>query len=157
MKHDAWVARCCDELEQAGSALDQDHTLVWLVRLQHIATDINELNRSCRKAGGGGGGGAPPSEHHQKLIRIGLETQLREWQDAIPERFTAARRSISLVYIIIPWYPFDSDSDFDLSDFQIYTIYPLPTLPPELTISQAKQKANTHTHTHTQKPQQASH
>lgn len=118
MKWDSWVARCCDVLEQrrqqpaAGgnnnaTSLDQDRTLVWLVRLQHIATDINELNRSCRKAGAGIGangndslyGGkaaaaaaaAAPSEHHLKLIRLGLETQLREWQKAIPERVATTR------------------------------------------------------------------
>ncbi len=93
MKYDSWTARCCDALESA-STLDQDHTLVWLVRLQHVIGEIGELNRGYRRrASSGNNYSGRPSEHHQKLIRLGLETQLREWRSAIPERIAAERES----------------------------------------------------------------
>ncbi|KAH8205628.1 hypothetical protein TruAng_000122 [Truncatella angustata] len=72
----AWLSNCCDLLERY-SAMEQDHVLVWLVRLHHISDEILALQKSSRKSGF-------QNEHHRQLIRKGLETQLREWQSQIP-------------------------------------------------------------------------
>ncbi|RYP93142.1 hypothetical protein DL770_000716 [Monosporascus sp. CRB-9-2] len=84
LPYNSWVAHCWEVLEQS-SALDGDQTLVWLVRLQHIADAADELGQSCVNSKSGS-----PTDHHQDLIRLGLEAQLREWQRAIPERFATA-------------------------------------------------------------------
>ncbi|KAI1864736.1 hypothetical protein JX265_008460 [Neoarthrinium moseri] len=60
----AWMGKCCDLLEQQSN-IEQDHIL------------------SYRKSGS-------QSPHHRNLIRIGLETQLREWQGRIPTTLALA-------------------------------------------------------------------
>ncbi|KAK6085319.1 zn 2cys6 transcription factor [Seiridium cupressi] len=57
--------------------IKEDHVLVWLVRLHHISDEMLVLQKSYKKAGSG-------SELRRRLIRKGLETQLREWQSRIP-------------------------------------------------------------------------
>ncbi|RYP11314.1 hypothetical protein DL764_000132 [Monosporascus ibericus] len=84
LPYNSWVAQCGEVLEQS-SALDEDQTLVWLVRLQHIADAADELGQACMKSKNGS-----PTDHHQILMRLGLEAQLREWQRAIPERLATA-------------------------------------------------------------------
>lgn len=105
LRYDAWTARCCDVLERA-SALDQDLALVWLARLQHVAYEISELSKTTGTGNGynhlgsygtiGSVGGDDPNEYRHNLIRLGLEAQLREWRDAIPERISTMRK---LLYI----------------------------------------------------------
>ncbi|KAI1379736.1 hypothetical protein F4677DRAFT_407476 [Hypoxylon crocopeplum] len=82
LKYTSWMAKCCDTLEQY-SELEQDHTLAWLVRLQYIITELEEIYRNARKPDGGG-----QSEHHRKLIRMGLETELRDFQTRIPSHLS---------------------------------------------------------------------
>ncbi|KAK9773373.1 hypothetical protein SCAR479_09906 [Seiridium cardinale] len=72
----AWLSNCCDLLEQYSN-IEQDHVLVWLIRLHHISDEMLVLQKGYKKAGSG-------SELHRQLIRKGLETQLREWQSRIP-------------------------------------------------------------------------
>lgn len=71
-----WLERCCNLLEQ-NSAIEQDHVLVWLVRLHHISDEMLALQKSYKKRGS-------QSDHHRHLIEKGLETELRDWQNRIP-------------------------------------------------------------------------
>ncbi|KAI0153757.1 hypothetical protein BJ166DRAFT_365562 [Pestalotiopsis sp. NC0098] len=72
----AWLAKCCDLLEQQSN-IEQDHILVWLVRYHHISDELTTLQKSYKKPGS-------QSEPHRLLIHRGLESQLREWQNRIP-------------------------------------------------------------------------
>ncbi|KAI0012071.1 hypothetical protein F4779DRAFT_124491 [Xylariaceae sp. FL0662B] len=81
LNYTPWVAKCAEALEHF-SDLDQDHALVWLVRLQSITDGLSELQRSHRQR-------SDTTSHHQKnLMRIGLETQLRDFQSRIPSRLS---------------------------------------------------------------------
>ncbi|KAI1076968.1 hypothetical protein F5B20DRAFT_300279 [Whalleya microplaca] len=79
MKYTSWIARCADVLEQY-SDLDQDHTLVWLVRLQSIVDGLYQLHRGSKKS---------DTERHQDLLRLGLESQLQDFQNRIPSRLSS--------------------------------------------------------------------
>ncbi|KAI0130178.1 hypothetical protein BJ170DRAFT_304961 [Xylariales sp. AK1849] len=72
----SWVAKCCDSLEQRSS-LEADHILVWLIRFHHISDEMLTLQKSYKTS-------QDQTSYHRGLIRIGLETQLREWQSRIP-------------------------------------------------------------------------
>ncbi|KAI0138080.1 hypothetical protein F4776DRAFT_77006 [Hypoxylon sp. NC0597] len=78
LKYTSWMAKCCDTLEQY-SDLEQDHILAWLVRLQYILNEFEVLHRSYKKSSDG-----DQNEHQRKFIRLGLETQLRDFQSRIP-------------------------------------------------------------------------
>ncbi|KAF3063529.1 hypothetical protein GL218_02405 [Daldinia childiae] len=78
LKYTPWMAKCCDMLEQY-SDLEQDHILVWLVRLQYVLNEFEELHRSYKKHDT-----SNQSDHHKQLIRVGLEMQLRDFQARIP-------------------------------------------------------------------------
>ncbi|KAI1500638.1 hypothetical protein F5X99DRAFT_385440 [Biscogniauxia marginata] len=83
LRYTPWMAQCCEALEQL-SDLDQDHTLVWLVRLQYILSELVEVQLNFK------GFRDQQSEHHRQLICIGLETQLRDFQSRIPARLSTA-------------------------------------------------------------------
>ncbi|OTA99116.1 hypothetical protein M426DRAFT_94591 [Hypoxylon sp. CI-4A] len=91
LKYTAWTARCCDILEQ-HSNLGQDHILAWLARMQYIMNEIEELHRSYKRT-------APSdqSEHQRTFIRIGLETQLRDFQTRIPAQISSTRKTSVLM------------------------------------------------------------
>lgn len=74
-----WMARCCDILE-ACSDLEQDHVLVWLVRIQYIQHELWKLHRARNKRPDAN----DQNEQHRQLLRMGLETQLRDFQAGIP-------------------------------------------------------------------------
>ncbi|KAI1408532.1 hypothetical protein F5Y13DRAFT_107487 [Hypoxylon sp. FL1857] len=78
LRYTSWMAKCCDMLEQY-SDLEQDHILAWLVRLQYISNEFEELHRGYKKPVT-----SEQNEHHRKFIRLGLETQLRDFQSKIP-------------------------------------------------------------------------
>ncbi|KAI1648299.1 uncharacterized protein F4817DRAFT_334541 [Daldinia loculata] len=78
LRYTPWMAKCCDMLEQY-SDLEQDHILVWLVRLQYVLNEFAELHRSYKKHDA-----SNQSDHHKQLIRAGLEMQLRDFQARIP-------------------------------------------------------------------------
>lgn len=80
------MAKCCDMLEQY-SDLEQDHILVWLVRLQYVLNEFAELHRSYKKHDA-----SNQSDHHKQLIRAGLEMQLRDFQARIPIHLSTKRR-----------------------------------------------------------------
>ncbi|ORY67674.1 uncharacterized protein BCR38DRAFT_427874 [Pseudomassariella vexata] len=71
-----WVDTCCDLLE-TQSHREHDHLLAWLIRLQHVVEEVNALRDQYREPNSKSG-------HQLQLIRIGLETQLREWQTRMP-------------------------------------------------------------------------
>ncbi|KAF6827604.1 zn 2cys6 transcription factor [Colletotrichum musicola] len=70
-----WTATCCDLLERS-SALKGDHTLAWLVRLQHVTDEAASLAKI-----------KPCNEQVKQQVHfmtLGLESQFREWQGRIP-------------------------------------------------------------------------
>lgn len=78
-----WITKCCDILERQ-QAVEQDQILVWLIRLHQISDEVLNLQKSRKN-------GEFQTEHHRNLIRIGLETQLREWQSRIPTNIALIR------------------------------------------------------------------
>ncbi|KAI2617143.1 hypothetical protein GGR54DRAFT_631475 [Hypoxylon sp. NC1633] len=78
IRYTSWTAKCCDMLEQ-HSDLEQDHICVWLTRLQYVFSELHELTKSSKKLDAGG-----QANHQHKLIRMGLETELRNFQTRIP-------------------------------------------------------------------------
>ncbi|CAJ2503696.1 Uu.00g110900.m01.CDS01 [Anthostomella pinea] len=83
LRYSSWITRCSDALEQA-SALEQDHVLVWLVRLQYILAELHEVQINARAFRD------PQSEHYRGLIRMGLEPQLRDFQSRMPDGISTA-------------------------------------------------------------------
>ncbi|KAI1101216.1 hypothetical protein F4804DRAFT_316697 [Jackrogersella minutella] len=81
LKYTSWMAKCCDILEQ-HSDLEQDHILAWLIRMQYILNEFEEIHRSFKKPD------TSTNEHHRKFILMGLETQLRDFQSRIPSHLS---------------------------------------------------------------------
>ncbi|KAI5925724.1 hypothetical protein F4810DRAFT_657776 [Camillea tinctor] len=77
LKYTPWMAKCCDYLEKT-SQLRQDHILVWLVRIQYILDELIETQKTF------GAFRDQQSRQHRQLILLGLETQLRDFQNRIP-------------------------------------------------------------------------
>ncbi|KAI0487611.1 hypothetical protein F4859DRAFT_263842 [Xylaria cf. heliscus] len=84
------LARCAEALEQ-NSTLEQDHHLVWLVRLQYVFEELVESQRSFDR-----GTRDHQSEMQRNLIRAGLEAQFREFRRGMPEKY-ASMTSIHLL------------------------------------------------------------
>jgi phosphatidylinositol kinase/protein kinase (PI-3 family) len=84
LQYSSWIAKCCDLLEQLNY-LEQDHILVWQIRLHHICDDALLLQKTSEIP-------QAQSEHHRNLIRMGLETQLREWQSRMPTNLVMQRK-----------------------------------------------------------------
>ncbi|KAI1206725.1 uncharacterized protein F4807DRAFT_453273 [Annulohypoxylon truncatum] len=82
LTYTSWMTKCCDLLEQ-NSDLQQDHILTWLVRLQHILNEYEGLHRSYKKPSS-----SDQNEHQRTFVRIGLETQLRDFQSRIPSHLS---------------------------------------------------------------------
>ncbi|KAI0379076.1 hypothetical protein F5Y04DRAFT_260331 [Hypomontagnella monticulosa] len=82
LKYTPWMAKCCDTLEKYSN-LEQDHILVWLIRLQYVLNEFEELHKSYKKSDT-----SNQSDHHRQLIRAGLEMQLREYQSKIPSHLS---------------------------------------------------------------------
>ncbi|KAI1466549.1 uncharacterized protein F4812DRAFT_83238 [Daldinia caldariorum] len=82
MRYTPWMAKCCNMLEQY-SDLEQDHILVWLVRLQHVLNEFEELRRIHKNHHA-----SNQSNHHKQLIQAGLEAQLRDFQARIPSHLS---------------------------------------------------------------------
>ncbi|KAI1803865.1 hypothetical protein F4811DRAFT_562173 [Daldinia bambusicola] len=82
IRYTPWMAKCCNMLEQ-HSDIEQDHILVWLVRLQYVLNEFEELHRSYKKHDA-----SNQSNHHKQLIQAGLEMQLRDFQTRIPSHLS---------------------------------------------------------------------
>lgn len=91
-----WTATCCDLLERS-SALKGDHTLAWLVRLQHVTDEAAGLAK------------IKPSNEQVKqqvhFMTLGLESQFREWQGRIPSSLYDVRK---LSRHLSPFVPTDA-------------------------------------------------
>ncbi|KAI0877933.1 hypothetical protein GGS24DRAFT_65073 [Hypoxylon argillaceum] len=97
LRYSPQLARCVDALEQS-SELEQDHHLVWLVRLQYIFEELVEAQRSFDR-----GPRDYQSEMQRNLIRVGLEAQFRDFKERMPARY-AATTSILLESLVTEAY-----------------------------------------------------
>lgn len=88
-----WTEDCCRILLDGGGdspedpAAEADRTLVWLVRLGHVAEETTFVNARKHK------GVQQDDEDPQRtqLMYKGLEAQLREWQCQMPANVAAKR------------------------------------------------------------------
>ncbi|KAI0458099.1 hypothetical protein F5B21DRAFT_512238 [Xylaria acuta] len=90
LRYSPQLARCAEALEQ-DSELEQDHRLVWLVRLQYVFEQLVESQRNFER-----GPRDHQSEMQRNLIRAGLEAQFRDFMQKMPEKY-ASTTSILLV------------------------------------------------------------
>lgn len=89
-----WTTRCCDMLltgrDRRDKVFKQDETLIWLVRLGHVAEQTAKMNDPKHPA--------RHDQQHSLLVVKGLEAQLREWQGLIPDDiFCQSKHSLSLL------------------------------------------------------------
>ncbi|KAI8623130.1 hypothetical protein F5Y19DRAFT_468738 [Xylariaceae sp. FL1651] len=97
LRYTPQIARCAEALEQ-NSELEQDQNLVWMVRFQYIFEELVEAQRNFRR-----GFRDYQSEMQRDLIRVGLETQLRDYKEKMPAQ-RASMTSILLLLVIIDVY-----------------------------------------------------
>ncbi|KAI1755692.1 hypothetical protein F4782DRAFT_486558 [Xylaria castorea] len=90
LRYSPQLVRCAEALEQ-NSELEQDHHLVWLVRLQYVFEQLIETQRNFER-----GPRDHQSEMQRNLIRAGLEAQFREFKQRMPEQY-ASTTSILLL------------------------------------------------------------
>lgn len=84
IRYSSQLSQCADALEQS-SALEQDHHLVWLVRIQYIFEELVEAQRGFVR-----GPRDHQSEMQRNLIRAGLEAQFRVFKEKIPAQYASA-------------------------------------------------------------------
>ncbi|KAI1451693.1 hypothetical protein F4805DRAFT_81725 [Annulohypoxylon moriforme] len=130
LRYTSWMAKCCELLEQ-HSSLQQDHILTWLVRLQHILNEFEELHRSYKKPSV-----SDEDDNQRTFIRIGLETQLRDFQSRIPSPLSTTP-SILMSSLATDTYI--------LSAPLMQTFHPRPNAPKNPLIDAAKLQASTYT------------
>ncbi|KAI1181267.1 hypothetical protein F4777DRAFT_526649 [Nemania sp. FL0916] len=94
LRYSPQISRCADVLEQS-SGLEQDHHLVWLVRLQYVFEQLIEADKVFY-----GGPRDHQSEMHRNLIAVGLEAQFRDFRERMPARY-ASTTSIRLEILMI--------------------------------------------------------
>ncbi|KAI1263825.1 hypothetical protein F5Y18DRAFT_117245 [Xylariaceae sp. FL1019] len=80
LRYSSQIARCADALEQ-HSELEQDHHLVWLVRIQYVYSEISEARRSFDS-----GLRDQQSEMQRDIIRAGLESQFHDYETRMVEK-----------------------------------------------------------------------
>lgn len=85
-----WTTTCCDLFadNEDSSASKADQTLAWLVRLQHLVTEIAHLNKR-----GGGRGREQDEEQHIALMMKGMEAQLGEFQAQMSPDISSQRKT----------------------------------------------------------------
>ncbi|OIW31326.1 hypothetical protein CONLIGDRAFT_573489 [Coniochaeta ligniaria NRRL 30616] len=99
LSYTKYTAKCCAILER-DSTIKGDHILAWLVRIQHILEEVNDL-RKTRRSGG-------LDEYQISLMLKGMESQLTEWETRMsPELSSTASIRLSLLFakIFIPGAP----------------------------------------------------
>ncbi|KAJ8121189.1 hypothetical protein O1611_g10166 [Lasiodiplodia mahajangana] len=89
LRYSPQLSRCADLLEQ-NSELEQDRHLVWLVRLQYIYEELVESQRSFDR-----GPRDYQSEMQRNLIRVGLESQFRDFKERMPTQYASMKLSLS--------------------------------------------------------------
>ncbi|RYC65215.1 hypothetical protein CHU98_g987 [Xylaria longipes] len=90
LRYSSQLTRCAEALEK-NSELEQDHHLVWLVRLQYVFEQLIESQRNFER-----GPRDHQSEMQRNLIRAGLEAQFRDFMQRMPEQY-ASTTSILLI------------------------------------------------------------
>ncbi|KAI1449020.1 hypothetical protein F5Y02DRAFT_429722, partial [Annulohypoxylon stygium] len=130
IKYTPWMEKCCDLLEE-NSGLQQDHILIWLIRLQHIMNEFEELNRSYKKPSA-----SSQTEHQRTFVRIGIETQLRDFQSRIPSHLSTTT-SILMSSLATDTYV--------LAAPLMQTLHPRPNGPHNPLLDAAKLQAATYT------------
>ncbi|KAK3497660.1 uncharacterized protein B0T23DRAFT_89760 [Neurospora hispaniola] len=79
MSFTSYTSKCCDILEKY-SITKGDRILPWLVRLQQLCEETNDLRKPQR-----GAGGLPQATESQiEMIIKGMEAQLNEWEVKMP-------------------------------------------------------------------------
>ncbi|KAI0195776.1 hypothetical protein EV127DRAFT_358260 [Xylaria flabelliformis] len=81
LRYSPELTRCAKALEQ-NSELEQDHHLVWLVRLQYVFEQLIVSQRNWEQ-----GPRDHQSEVQRNLIRAGLAAQFREFKQKMPEQY----------------------------------------------------------------------
>ncbi|KAI0863519.1 hypothetical protein F4860DRAFT_511910 [Xylaria cubensis] len=81
LRYSPELTRCAEALEQ-NSELEQDHHLVWLVRLQYVFEQLIVSQRNWEQ-----GPRDHQSEVQRNLIRAGLAAQFREFKQRMPEQY----------------------------------------------------------------------
>lgn len=76
-----YTAKCCDILER-DSNVKGDHILAWLVRIQHILEEVNDLRKTHRSAS--------QNEYQISLMLKGMESQLSEWESHMSPELSSA-------------------------------------------------------------------
>lgn len=78
LPYQQWTKTCCEILSgsQGVQATEADQTLVWLVRLGHIAEETLSLTKRRGQMYSG--------DQHELFMVKGLEAQFQEWQTQIP-------------------------------------------------------------------------
>lgn len=99
IRYSSQLAQCGDALER-GSGLEQDHHLVWLVRIQYIFEELVEAQRNYIR-----GPRDHQSEMQRNLIRAGLEAQFRVFKEKMPAQY-ASTTSILLGTLITEAFMF---------------------------------------------------
>lgn len=85
-----YTAKCCDILEKYGINKG-DRILSWLVRLQRLVEETNDLRKPER-------GGLPQRTENQiEMIVKGMEAQLNEWEAKMPSDLKSIRTFVSLL------------------------------------------------------------
>ncbi|KAJ2969630.1 hypothetical protein NUW58_g9941 [Xylaria curta] len=93
LRYSPQLSRCAEALEQK-SELEQDHHLVWLVRLQYIFEELVEVQRNFDR-----GPRDHQSEMQRNIIRVGLDAQFRDFKQRMPEN-CGSMTSILLVSLL---------------------------------------------------------
>lgn len=87
LRYSSQIAQCAEGLEQ-NSELEQDHHLVWMVRMQYVFEELIDSQRNFER-----GPRDHQSEMQLKLIRAGLEAQFREFKQRMPEQYASTSKS----------------------------------------------------------------
>lgn len=99
LPYQQWTVRCCDVLMSVQETLEHDsvQTLVWLVRLEHIAEETLALFRRQRRW-------TDDDQQQATLLLKGLEAQLQEWQAQIPARLLSQSNHLQPQQLHEPTY-----------------------------------------------------
>ena len=76
MSYTSYTAKCSEILEKYGITKG-DRILPWLVRLQRLCEETNDLRKPQR-------GGLPQTESQIEMTIKGMEAQLNEWEAKMP-------------------------------------------------------------------------
>jgi hypothetical protein len=85
LEYSSWTATCAMALER-NPQCEGDMILCWLVRISHLVEEAATLCRGRRMT--------EQSDGQTRLMLMGLESQLREWQRKIPPSVASNRMTV---------------------------------------------------------------